>query len=205
MAAFLDWLLTVAFIVASWTAYAALRHGPVLPPGAPDGGGSPRSPPEKAPAVVPPLPLDRTLGRIARLGGFADLDAFMAGARRAYEQIVEAFARGELDPVAPLLGPAVRTSFAEAIAERRERGETMTTMLIGFAAAEPVEAGLDDDTAWIDMRYVAQMVSVTRSAEGKVVAGHPRRIEEVAEIWTFQRDLHSPDPNWLLVATDADE
>jgi predicted lipid-binding transport protein (Tim44 family) len=205
MAGFLDWLLTLAFIVASWTAYATLRHGPVLPPGAEDKVVPPPAPTSPAPAEARALPLDRALALIARKGGFADLAAFMAGARRAYEEIIDAFARGNLEPVAPLLGPAVRTSFADAIGERRQRGETLTSTFIGFLAAEPVDAGVDGETAWVDVRFLAQMVSVTRARDGSVAAGHPRRVVEIGEIWTFQRELRSPDPNWLLVATDTDE
>ena len=37
--------------------------------------------------------------------------------------------------------------------------------------------------------------------DGKVVDGDPGTAEEVVDIWTFERDTQSPDPNWTLVET----
>ena len=38
-----------------------------------------------------------------------------------------------------------------------------------------------------------------------VDAGDPQKIHEVTDIWTFARDISSPDPNWRLVATQASQ
>ena len=143
------------------------------------------------------------LERIRLAGGYPDLAAFLAGASLAYEQIVGAFADGELQPVVGLLGPAVRQAFTEAIAERRSRGETLSATVIGLKA-EPVAAGLDSGTAWIEVRFATEMVSATVDREGRVLAGDPRRVVELSEAWTFARDVRSTDPNWMLVATDED-
>jgi len=36
-----------------------------------------------------------------------------------------------------------------------------------------------------------------------VIAGDPKRIKEVTDIWTFAREVASRDPNWKLIATQA--
>jgi predicted lipid-binding transport protein (Tim44 family) len=36
-----------------------------------------------------------------------------------------------------------------------------------------------------------------------VLEGDPVTIREVTDVWTFERDARSRDPNWLLVATGA--
>ena len=198
----IDWIFTAALVAASWQMYHAMQQH------------ASRAAAEQAPRdsrphrTATPMseagPLGDVLQRIRRTGGYRDLDEFMRGARLAYERIVAAFAMGQLEPVAPLLGPAIRTAFTQAIDERRSRGETLSTIFIGFMAAEPVDAGLDSGTAWIEVRFVAQMVSVTTDRDGAVVAGHPRHVAEVSEAWTFARETRSPDPNWVLVATDSD-
>ena len=38
---------------------------------------------------------------------------------------------------------------------------------------------------------------------GAVVEGDPRQIETVIDVWTFERDTRSRDPNWQLVETGA--
>jgi predicted lipid-binding transport protein (Tim44 family) len=197
----LDWILTIAALVVSWQLHAAILHQPPAatpsqqPVGvAPGGGAMPAS---------RPGPLEERLAHLWRAGAYPSLPAFLAGAGEAYERIVAAFAAGELQAVLPLLGPAVRETFAGAVAERKARRETLSTMVIGVAT-EPVDAGLDAGTAWIEVRFVAQMVSSTTDFYGRVLAGDPRRVVEVAEAWTFTRDVRSRDPNWTLVATGED-
>ena len=36
---------------------------------------------------------------------------------------------------------------------------------------------------------------------GAVVEGDPSTVETVVDVWTFQRDVTSRDPNWALVET----
>jgi predicted lipid-binding transport protein (Tim44 family) len=38
-----------------------------------------------------------------------------------------------------------------------------------------------------------------------VIDGDPETVVEVKDVWTFARDTRSRDPNWKLVATEAEE
>jgi len=58
-------------------------------------------------------------------------------------------------------------------------------------------------TAQITIRFVSQLVSITRDREGAVIEGSPEKVTDVTDVWTFARDLSSRDPNWKLVATEA--
>ncbi|HEY8580761.1 MAG TPA: TIM44-like domain-containing protein, partial [Beijerinckiaceae bacterium] len=42
-----------------------------------------------------------------------------------------------------------------------------------------------------------------RDAAGGVIDGSPDKVVDMADVWTFSRDLSSRDPNWRLVATEA--
>ncbi|MGN6488961.1 MAG: Tim44/TimA family putative adaptor protein [Devosia sp.] len=197
----LDWILTIAALFVSWQIHTAVLHqasgAATAQPQAEPGSREP--PPPAAPAGS----LEERLERIRRAGGYPDLPTFLKGAGLAYEQIIAAFAAGELQPVRELLGPAVREGLSTAIAERQARGETHAVMLIG---ADPMatDAGLDAGTAWIEVCFHTEMVATTTDEAGRVLTGDPRRIVEGSETWTFARDVHSPDPNWLLVATDGE-
>ena len=35
-----------------------------------------------------------------------------------------------------------------------------------------------------------------------MIDGDPKQIREITDVWTFERDTGSRDPNWKLVATD---
>ncbi len=56
-------------------------------------------------------------------------------------------------------------------------------------------------TAMVTVRFTTHQINVTRDADENVVGGDPREAVEVVDIWTFERDTSSRDPNWELVAT----
>ena len=58
-------------------------------------------------------------------------------------------------------------------------------------------------TAYVTVKFVSELVSVTRDASGEVIEGDPKKVREVTDIWTFARDTASRNPNWKLVATEA--
>lgn len=203
----LDYLLIAFSIAVSWRVYNA-AHPP--PGGAEPVAPQPVPPSTATAAQVPALvadaemPLDKTLKRIAIACHYNSIDTFVEGARRVYEMVIEAFASGNLESCADLLSPALRESFAQTIAERTARGETAETIFIGFRAATIEDAGRDQGSAWIDMRFVAELVLVTRDRDGRVISGSPDRVAITSEVWTFERDAHAAEPGWLLVATDDD-
>lgn len=207
-----DYLLMIVAMIASWGIYFAAqpppseRHDePAVQPllSASLGGVGWIAPSTGTQEAA--LPLDRALNRICSACGYRSIETFLAGAKLSYELIVGAFASGDLAPYAYLLSDGVRDAFAEAIAERQARDETIELTFIGLRACDIVGAELAGGRVSIDVRFVGEMVSVTRDSNAKVVAGDPGRVVNVAEIWTFERDLRLATPAWQLTATDTDE
>lgn len=128
---------------------------------------------------------------------------FMKGARAAYEMIVMAFAEGNRKLLSDLLSAEVNQGFAAAITDRESRKETVEQSFVGISAADLIEAELKSNIAHVSVKFVSELISATRSATGEVVAGDPKRIKEVTDIWTFARDVTASNPNWRLVATQA--
>jgi predicted lipid-binding transport protein (Tim44 family) len=128
---------------------------------------------------------------------------FLQGARSAYEMILMAFEKGELDKIRPFLSDDVEASFAEAIAQRDRDGLTIEASFVGMK-----ELALHDATftkasrfAEISVRFVGEQTYVVRNKAGEIVEGSPREIKKSRDIWTFARQMGSDDPNWQLVAT----
>jgi predicted lipid-binding transport protein (Tim44 family) len=151
----------------------------------------------------PGSPLARTLSQIADLDPRFDPRRFIEGAKAAYEMIVTAFAAGDRRTLEPLLGREVYDGFLEAIAARESRGETVESNFIGIEKAEILDATLKGTTAQLTIKFVSELISITRSKSGEPVEGDSNAVRQVTDIWTFSRDLPSPDPNWKLVATEA--
>tara|TARA_R110002167_G_scaffold36044_10_gene114743 strand:- start:559 stop:1248 length:690 start_codon:yes stop_codon:yes gene_type:complete len=131
-------------------------------------------------------------------------DQFIEGARAAYEMIVAAFPAGDRDTLKMLLSPEVYQNFSAAIDEREEAGHTMESTIVALKKADIVEAELKDKTAEITVKFVSEMISVTRDSQGENLPGQSPVPREVTDIWTFARDAKSGDPNWLLVETRSE-
>jgi predicted lipid-binding transport protein (Tim44 family) len=131
-----------------------------------------------------------------------DVARFLEGAQGAYRMVLEAFWRGDKQELAQLSGGEVRAAFEEAIDAREASGHRLDNRLVAIERAIIEDAKLDGRTASITVRFDADIAAVTRDAEGNVIAGSMEDAVSAHDIWTFQRDLSSADPNWLLVDTD---
>ncbi|MBC8037256.1 MAG: Tim44 domain-containing protein [Rhizobiales bacterium] len=129
--------------------------------------------------------------------------SFVDGAKLAYEMIVEGFARGDKGALKDLLSKDVFDGFATAIDARTAAGQTVESRFVGIDKAELTAIELAGKRASVTMKFVSEIISVTRAADGSVVEGDPTDIREITDVWTFERDIASRDPNWKLAATQA--
>ena len=143
------------------------------------------------------------LDSIAREDKTFDAKHFIAGARAAYEMIVLAYAEGDRRTLKNLLSREVYEGFEGAIRERENKSETVETRFVAIDKSDIAGVELRGRTAQITVRFVSQLISVTRDKSSNVIEGNPEKVTDVTDVWTFARDLSSRDPNWKLVATEA--
>lgn len=131
------------------------------------------------------------------------VNTFLQGARGAYEMILMAFERGDLDQIRAFLGDEIEAAFSEAIRAREAEGLTVEATFVGLREMTLQNATFNRDTkrAEVSVRYVGELTSVIRNAEGEIVEGNPKEIKRQRDVWTFARVMGSADPNWQLVAT----
>lgn len=149
--------------------------------------------------------LNRGLRAIRDADPSFDPKTFAEGAKMAYEMIVMAFADGDRRTLKNLLSREVYDGFVAAISDRESRSEKVQSSFVGIDKAEIVNAEMKGGEAHVTLRIVSQLVSATRDAAGEVIDGDPETVAEVKDVWTFARDARSRDPNWKLVATEADD
>ena len=131
-------------------------------------------------------------------------DQFANGARTAYDMVLTSFASGDVDTLRALLDDDVYTNFQRAITDRDNRGETLETTLVAVKSSDIVEARAVGRMAEVTIKFVAELVNVTRDKDGEVTSGDARSIQNITDFWTFARDVQSSDPNWKLIATRSE-
>lgn len=178
----------------------------------------PQSPGEEAPKfpAEPPPPvwagfaaegsvLALAMQRLAAADRSFAPASFIAGAKAAYETIIEAFAKADKAALKPLLSREVMAGFANAIDARAAAGQTVEQRFVGIHKADFTNIDLTGNRAQVTVRFVSQSISATLAKDGSVADGDRTQIRDVTDQWTFERDVTSRDPNWKLVATQAPE
>jgi hypothetical protein len=132
---------------------------------------------------------------------------FLQGARGAYEMILMAFEKGELDRIRPFLSDDVEASFAEAIAAREREGLTIEASFVGIKELALHDATFDRDTRFgRDLGAFRGRTDLCRAQQGRRDRRRqPARDQEARDIWTFARQMGSTIRTGSLSppATDA--
>ena len=145
-------------------------------------GPAPLAPPP-APAVTGPGTSTNGLLDIQLADRGFDTPKFLSGAREAYVQIVTAFASGDRAALRPLLSPDVYAAFDAGISAR----PAPPAAFVKLHDARIVSSALHGRAAEITVAFTSEFASGT-----------------VTDVWTFERNLDSTDPNWTLIATSGD-
>ena len=176
---------------------AASKEDNVVP--LPRGRDLPRATPEvKIPAGTP---LATGVEALRQVDPSFEPDGFVRGAKVAHEMIARAFAQGDRTTLKPLLSDDVYASFDAAITSREKDGHQLDVSFIGLKQANLEEVSLRGRIAEVTVRFVSELISVTRDAACAVIEGAAGVVREVTDVWTFARDTRSSDPNWKLVST----
>ena len=133
---------------------------------------------------------------------FSEIE-FTKGASAAYEMILSAFAEGDTEALKPLLGYEMNASFSEAIRERGKAGETLAIELTSLDRASVTAAKLRDGLASVTVEFTSQQKRLLKSESGEILDGDENQTETFIDLWTFERDISSQDPTWLLVETES--
>lgn len=131
--------------------------------------------------------------------------SFVEGAKMAYEMIVMAYADSDRRTLKNLLSREVYEGFVAAIDEREKRSEKIESSFVGIDDMTIIAAEMKGSEAHVTLRIVSELISATRDSAGEVIDGDPETVAEVKDVWTFARDTRSRDPNWKLVATEAED
>jgi predicted lipid-binding transport protein (Tim44 family) len=184
------------------------QHAPLQPGVAPrampdgrviDGVAEPATPSAPTrPLPDPASPPGQALQRMRQIGGF-DPVQFLGGAEQAFRMIVIAFASGDRATLRSLLSDDTYRAFEAAIGARETAGETQRTEIRGIPSATIEQADLRGNIANLSVRFVSDQVNVAFGRDGQPVSGADA-VTEITDLWTFERDLTSPDPTWRLVA-----
>ena len=156
----------------------------------------------QSPRIEPAVP-EVELGGLAALKardpGF-DADKFLEGAKAAFKMIVRAFSTGDRQTLKGLVSSQVMTGFERVMAARESDGLAETAEFVHEPRADIETGEVEGDLERVKVRFLAEFRNRSTGPAGEQVGDR-----RTAEAWTFERNLNSRDPNWILVRVDAAE
>jgi predicted lipid-binding transport protein (Tim44 family) len=123
---------------------------------------------------------------------------FLKGAEVAYETILTSFAYGDLKNLKDLLTSSMSNNFIGAIEARNNEKIKSEFTFIGVkeSSVEKYEKVRDDIFATV--KFVAEVISVKKDNDNKIIEGNPDKIKFVTDVWKFTRNIKNKSPNWYL-------
>ncbi len=128
--------------------------------------------------------------------------AFLKSAEKAFQIITEAFNKGDTETLEMLVNKKIFKKFQDVIEKRKNEGISAETDFICFDKVEIVAAKITTQkNAQISVEFVSEQVNVLRNSDDEVIEGDENYIQNITDVWTFEKALNSTSPNWLLIST----
>lgn len=146
-------------------------------------------------------PLSETEAVLRQIPNF-NKEAFLNGAKKAFQVITEAFNRADSETLKMLVSGSIYKKLNEVIKQRRLDAVTAETDFICFDKADIVKAEIDGkNKALISVEFVSEQVNVLRDKDNNIIQGDENYIQNITDVWTFERALDAKTLNWVLVST----
>ena len=127
-----------------------------------------------------------------------DKKEFLKGAEIAYESILTSFASGDLIKLKSLLSPNMFSNFSEAIKLRNKENIKSEFTFIGVKESSVENYEKIKDNLFATVKFIAEVISVKKDKENKIIEGNPDKIKFVTDSWKFTRNINNKSPNWYL-------
>ena len=127
-----------------------------------------------------------------------DKKEFLRGAEIAYESILTSFSTGDLIKLKSLLSANMFSNFSEAIKSRNKEGIKSEFTFIGVKESSVEKYEKIKDNLFATVKFVAEVISVKKDKDNKIIEGNPDKIKFVTDSWKFTRNIKQKDLNWYL-------
>ena len=127
-----------------------------------------------------------------------DKKEFLKGAEIAYESILTSFASGDLIKLKALLSPNMFSNFSDAIKSRNKDNIKSEFTFIGVKESSVEKYEKIKDNLFATVKFVAEVISVKKDKDNKIIEGNPDKIKFVTDSWKFTKNINNKSPNWYL-------
>jgi len=148
-------------------------------------------------------PLITALKQIEHADKTFTQERFLEGAEKAFEMILSAFMKGDKKALQDLVSPKILKQFSDVI-DQREKNKTRAELsFLRVMSVNIQDITIKNNTATIKVLFQSEQTQLLKNEKNEILEGDSDHIEQIDELWTFERPLHSNTPNWFLTGTAA--
>lgn len=126
---------------------------------------------------------------------------FINGVKSSFEMILKSFSTADMEILKFLLSDKIYKGFEVAVNQRKASENTLITNVIAVENAEIIAASLVGNMATVTVKIASKQINYISDKNSQIIEGRKDEISDLTDIWTFQKDITSPNPNWVVSAT----
>ena len=138
---------------------------------------------------------------LKNIEGFQKQD-FLKRVSKVFEMVLEAFANRDRETLKMLTDKKLFEKFSAIIDEREAQNITSESDLIKIDEMQISDAKISPKgIAKIAVQFVSEQINVLKDADGTLIEGDENFVQKITDTWTFEKNIHSSSPVWLLTST----
>lgn len=127
---------------------------------------------------------------------------FLKRVSKVFDMLLTAFASRDKETIQMLTTPKLCQKFSDIIDARTQEGITSESDLIRISALEIENVKITPNgTAKIAVRIQSEQINVLKNADGELLEGDENFVQQITDVWTFEKNINNPSPVWLLSST----
>ena len=143
-------------------------------------------------------PKDALLAQIPNL----NQTDFLKRSSKVFEMVLEAFASQDTDTLKMLTTPKLFQKFSEVIEQRKAENIKAETDLIKIDEMRITDVRISNQgLAKIIVEFTSSQINVLKNASDELIEGDENFVQKITDTWTFEKNIHSDSPVWLLSST----
>ena len=127
---------------------------------------------------------------------------FLKRASKVFEMVLEAFAAQDKETLKMLTTSKLYKRFDELIEERKAENITAESDLIKIDEMKIKNVKISErGLAQISVELTSSQINVLKDADGNLIEGDENFVQQITDVWTFEKDINKASPVWLLAST----
>lgn len=128
-------------------------------------------------------------------------DKFLQSACRVFEMVLQSFSTGNIENIKGLVSKKLWDAFNKVLLFRKENNITSEVDFICFKKSEIKDIKLLKNSVKVIVEFESEQINILKDADGKIIEGDENFVQNITDVWTFERLFNAKNKNWTLVST----